>query len=78
MHSPDLTPRERLVVEFADVLSRTPVSVDDDLRSRLEEEFTEKQIVELAHTVAWEHARARFNRGLGIEADGFDDPRSDA
>lgn len=72
MHSPDLTDRERLAVEFADVLSRTPVVVSDDLRSRIDAEFSEKQMVELANTIAWEHARARFNRGLGIESDGFD------
>lgn len=73
MHSPDLTDRERLVVEFADGMSRTPVAVSDDLRRRLRLEFSEKQIVDLANTIAWEHARARFNRGLGVESDGFAD-----
>lgn len=72
MHSPDLTDRERLAVEFADVLSRTPVEVSDDLHQRMRLEFSEKQIVELANSIAWEHARARFNRGLGIGSDGFD------
>ena len=62
---------ERIVIEFADGLSRTPVVVSDDLRGRLRLEFTEKQIVELSNTIALEHARARFNRGLGIESDGF-------
>lgn len=69
--TPDLTEHERLVVEFADAASRTPVAVDVDLRQRLSAAFTQKQLVELANTVAWEHARARFNRGLGIESDGF-------
>lgn len=73
MHTPDLSDRERLVVEFADVLSRTPVEVSDDLHRRMAAEFTEKQVVELASTISWEHARARFNRGLGVESDGFDD-----
>ena len=72
MHSPNLSDTERLVVEFADVLSRTPVSVGADLRRRLDATFSEKQIVELSNAIAWEHARARFNRGLGIESDGFD------
>lgn len=71
IHSPDLTATERIVIEFADGLSRTPVVVSDDLRGRLRLEFTEKQIVELSNTIAWEHARARFNRGLDIESDGF-------
>lgn len=71
MHSPDLTDTERLVVEYADAVSRTPVDVTSELRERLRAEFTEKQMVELANTIAWEHARARFNRGSGIESDGF-------
>ena len=71
MHSPDLTATERLVIEYADAVSRTPVDVSDELRERLRAEFTEKQIVELSNTIAWEHARARFNRGLGIESDRF-------
>lgn len=70
-HSPDLTDEERLVVEFADVVSRTPVIVDDELRRRLADAFSERQLVELANTIAWEHARARFNRALGVESDGF-------
>ncbi len=60
MHSPDLTTTERMVIEFADGLSRTPVVGSDDLRGRLRLEFSEKQIVELSNTIAWEHARARF------------------
>lgn len=73
MHSPELSDDERLVIEYADVLSRTPVGVSDDLRARMNAEFSEKQIVELTNEIAWEHARARFNRGLGIESDGFDE-----
>lgn len=73
MHSSELSHDERLVIEFADELSRTPVALSDDLLRRLHADFSEKQIVELANTIAWEHARARFNRGLGIESDGFSD-----
>lgn len=66
-----LTEQERVVVEFADVLSRTPANVSDGLRQRLRQHFSERQLVELANVIAWENARARFNRGLGIEPDGF-------
>lgn len=58
-------------MEFADVLSRTPVVVSPDLKTRLEAELSEKQVTELAHLIAWENSRARFNRGLGVEADGY-------
>lgn len=39
----------------------------------MSEQFSQKQIVEVSNAIAWEHARARFNRGLGIESDGFAD-----
>ena len=59
------------MVEFADALSRTPVDLSDDLRRRLDERFSRRQLVELANAIAWEHARARFNRALDISSDEF-------
>ena len=58
-------------MEFADVLSQTPVNVTDDLEQRLQSRFSEKQLVELANNIAWENCRARFNRAFRIEADGY-------
>ena len=69
--TPNLTDDQRLVVEFADVLSRTPVNMTDDLEQRLQDRFSEKQLVELANNIAWENCRARFNRAFGIEPDGY-------
>ena len=45
--------------------------MSDELRARLEAAFSEKQLVELAHTIAWENARARFNRTFAIQPDGY-------
>lgn len=72
-HSEVLDPTERLVVEFADALSHTPAVVSQELHRRMADRFSRRQVVELSHAIAWEHARARFNRGLGIESDGFSD-----
>jgi len=69
--SPVLDDRERLVVEFADALTSTPVVVADDVADRLDATFSQRQQVELAHAIAWENCRARFNRAFGIEADGY-------
>lgn len=49
----------------------TPADVSDDVHQRLRDRFTEKQIVELSHNIAWENARARFNRGFRIDPDGY-------
>jgi len=52
-------------------LTATPAAVDDDLRGRIAATFTRKQAVELTHLIAWENARARFNRGFDIQPDGY-------
>jgi alkylhydroperoxidase family enzyme len=62
---------EKLVLEFADAMTETPVEVGDALFAKLRERFTEAQLVELAATLAWENYRARFDLAFGIEAEGF-------
>jgi len=66
-----LTPTEKLVVEYADALTATPTTVDDELRDRIAAAFSRKQAVELTHLIAWENARARFNRGFDVQPDGY-------
>jgi AhpD family alkylhydroperoxidase len=62
---------DRLVLGYAEGMSRTPVAVPADLVTQLAEHFTDAQIVELTHLVALENLRARFNLALGIEAAEF-------
>ena len=62
---------ERLVLEYADAMTKTPVVVPDALFVRLRERFTEAQLVELTSAIAWENYRARFDHAFGIEAENF-------
>jgi 4-carboxymuconolactone decarboxylase len=62
---------ERLVLEYADALARTPVEVPDTLFARLRAQYSEAQLVELTAMIAWENYRARFNHAFGIESEGF-------
>ena len=62
---------ERLVLEYADAMTKTPVVVPDALFARLRERFTEAQLVELTSAIAWENYRARFDHAFGIEAENF-------
>jgi AhpD family alkylhydroperoxidase len=62
---------ERLVLDYAVGMSRTPVDVPDELFSRLRGHFDEAQMVELTTAVALENYRARFNWALGIESQDF-------
>lgn len=63
--------RERLVLEYAEAVNRTPSDVDGDLADRLHAAFSDKELVELAGWVALENYRSRFNAGLGLRSEGF-------
>ena len=55
---------EKLVVEYAERMTETPVEVSDALFARLRQHFNKVQIVELTAAIAWENYRARFDHAL--------------
>ncbi len=69
--SPAFSSQERLVLDYAVELTRTPVEVPDELFKQLREHFDESELLELTAVIAWENYRARFNHALGIESGGF-------
>ena len=69
--SPLFSEKEKLVLEYADGMTQTPVQVSEGLFARLREKFTDAQLVELTAALAWENYRARFDHAFGIEAEGF-------
>jgi len=62
---------EKLVIQYAEAMTRTPVDVPDALFAALRQYFNEAQLVELTAAIAWENYRARFDHAFGIEAQGF-------
>lgn len=60
------TPLERLVIEYAVEMTKTPVEVPDALFTILRQHFDEAQLDELSAAVAWENYRARFNHAFDI------------
>src|SRR5215469_16761632 len=69
--SPLFSDTEKLVLEYADAITETPVEVSDSLFAKLRAKFTDAQMVELTAALAWENYRARFDHAFGIEAEGF-------
>jgi alkylhydroperoxidase family enzyme len=65
--------RERVVLEYVEGATSTPVVVGEDLVSRLHEQFSDAEIVELVSFVALENFRSRINAGLGLHSQGFSD-----
>jgi AhpD family alkylhydroperoxidase len=62
---------DRLVLEYTEQMTRTPVEVSDELFGRLAEHFDEAALVELTMTIALENLYSRSNWALGIEGQGF-------
>ena len=65
------SPLEKLAIEYAEAMTRTPVEVSEELFTALKRHLNEAQLVELTAVVAWENYRARFNHALGIKAQDF-------
>jgi AhpD family alkylhydroperoxidase len=66
-----LSADDKLVLELADAMTRSPAVIEDELFDRLRSRFDEAQLVELVGTIAIENYRARFNWAFGIGSDGF-------
>ncbi len=69
--SPAFDARERLVLDYAEAMSRTPIHVEDELFAALRRELGEQPLVALTSAIAWEQYRARFNGAFDIGPDGF-------
>jgi AhpD family alkylhydroperoxidase len=66
---------DKLILEYAAAISRTPVHVSDELFEGLRAHFDNAQLVGLTHIITLGNLRGRFNLALGIGASGFSDGR---
>lgn len=69
--SPVFSDLEKLVLDYAAGMSRTPVDVSDSMIASLRQHFDDPQLVELTHVIALENYRGRFNLALGVGSAGF-------
>ncbi len=67
---------EKIVLDYAVALTKTPADASDELVATLRKELDDRQLVELTALIAWENFRARFNRGFAVEAQGFSEGAS--
>jgi alkylhydroperoxidase family enzyme len=68
--SPHFSAREKLALRLAVAMARTPAQISDELYAELRSQFSERELVELSAVIAWEDARARFNRVFAIQSEG--------
>jgi AhpD family alkylhydroperoxidase len=64
------TPREHAALDYPDGVMRTPVEVSDEVFARMQEHFTDKQIVEITALLTLVNVN-RFNAAFGIGSAGF-------
>jgi len=65
------TPLERDVMEYAEAMSTTPLTVTDELSARLLGALGEAGLIELTAYIAFSNFSTRNNVALGIESQGF-------
>ncbi len=69
--SPLFSMRERLALELAERMTYTGKRVTDKFFNRLQRQFSDEELVELAAIIALENFRSKFNPVFAIEAQGF-------
>jgi AhpD family alkylhydroperoxidase len=62
---------EKLILDYAKAITRTPVEVNDDLFDALRRHFNTAQLVGLTHIITLGNLRARFNLALDIGSSGL-------
>jgi AhpD family alkylhydroperoxidase len=69
--SPLFSELDKLVLDYAVGMSRTPADIPDELFGKLRAHLDDGQIVELTHFIALENMRGRFNLAFGVGPAGF-------
>ncbi|CAI9400490.1 carboxymuconolactone decarboxylase family protein [Nocardioides sp. T2.26MG-1] len=67
------SPLEREVLEYAEAMSTTPLTVTDEMVARLIDQLGTEAVVELTQMVALENMRSRFNSAAGLQSQGYSD-----
>lgn len=63
--------RERAALEYAEAVTRTPGTADDDLVARVGALFGEDGAIELTGLIAFQNLSSKFSAALGVPAQGF-------
>lgn len=63
--------REKLAIEYTKMISQTPIKIPKELMEKIKHNFTEREIVIMASTVAQVNYWARLIQALGVPPAGF-------
>ncbi len=63
--------RERLVLEYAEAMTRSDLGVDDNLMEQLRRHFDDDAVIELTGLIAFQNMSSKFNSALDVPPQGF-------
>lgn len=63
--------RERIVLDYAEAMTRSDRRVDDNVYGRLKKYFDDDGIVELTALIAFQNLSSKFNSALAVPPQGF-------
>ncbi|MFQ5481193.1 MAG: carboxymuconolactone decarboxylase family protein [Nitrospinaceae bacterium] len=63
--------QERVVLDYAEAVTRSDIQVDDELMARLKQHFDDDFIVELTGLIASQNLSSKFNSALAVPPHGF-------
>ena len=69
--SPHFTDRERVALEFCERITRDDLEVSDGCRARLQEHFSDAEIVELTFIVGYQTFASKFAKAFRLAPQGF-------
>ena len=65
--------KEQLVMEYVNLVTKTPVIIPEEIVNNMQKHFSERGIIIIASTIAQVNYWARLIRSLGIHVAGFSD-----
>jgi alkylhydroperoxidase family enzyme len=63
--------REQVALEFAEAVTRSDLSVGDELIRRLKRHFDDDSVIELTGLIAFQNLSSKFNSALDVPAQGL-------
>jgi uncharacterized peroxidase-related enzyme len=69
--SPLFSNGEKVALEYADAITKTPGEVSDELFARLQQHYDDDTIADMTMIIAWMNSASRFNHAFGIPSQGL-------
>lgn len=63
--------KERVSLEYAEMMTRSDIQVNDKLIERVKQYFSDNEVIELTGLIAYQNMSSKFNNALKVPSQGF-------